>query len=136
MGLLNWLGMESACEKEPVELTDENFRQEVVESEIPVMVDVWSNGCGPCRAMVPTVKKLACKYDGKVKVAQLNVAAGPRSAARYGIQGTPTTLFFEKGREVERVVGFRGQLYFEQTIDEVLLHLPDEGETDAAAAAN
>jgi thioredoxin 1 len=122
MGLMKWLGLDQ-CEKAPVELNDSNFRKEVLESEIPVVIDVWSDGCQPCRALAPTIMKLACKYDGKVKVAQLNVAAGPRSVAGLEVQGTPTVLFLKKGKVLERVVGIRGQHYFEEIIDTDLLEL-------------
>jgi len=132
MGLLKWLGLDQ-CEKDPVALDDENFRKEVLESEIPVVVDVWSDSCMPCRALAPTIKKLACKYDGKVKVAQLNVSAGPRSVGGLGVQGTPTVLFFKKGKIVERVVGIRGQHYFEEIIETDLLE-PAAAEKPAAAA--
>jgi thioredoxin-like negative regulator of GroEL len=121
MGILSFLGFDGAGEKEPVELTDANFAAEVASSDVPVMVDVWSAGCQPCAALVPTVKRLAHKYDGRVKVAQLNVGAGPRAAGRLGVRGTPTVLFFRGGRVVERVVGLRGQHYYEEIIEEDLL---------------
>jgi thioredoxin-like negative regulator of GroEL len=121
MGILSWLGFDGACEREPVELDDGNFDAEVRKSDLPVLVDVWSHGCQPCMALVPTIKRLACKYEGRVKVAQLNVGAGPRAVAKLGVRGTPTVLFFKKGAIVERVVGMRGQHYFEEIIEEDLL---------------
>jgi thioredoxin-like negative regulator of GroEL len=124
MGILSWLGFDGACEREPVELNDSNFSDEVTRSDLPVLVDIWSNGCQPCAALVPTIKRLACKYEGRVKVAQLNVGAAPRALARLGVRGTPTVLFFRKGMIVERVVGLRGQHYYEEIIDEDLLDAP------------
>jgi thioredoxin 1 len=122
MGILEWLGFDGGCEQDPVELSDENFHEEVVRSDVPVVVDVWSHGCQPCMALVPTVKRLACKYDGEVKVAQLNVGVGGKTAARLGVRGTPTVLFFKPGGVlVERVVGVRGQHYYEEVIEEDLL---------------
>ena len=127
MGILKWLGFDGGCEKEPVSLTDANFVKEVRNSDVPVLVDVWSNGCGPCMALVPTIKRLACKYDGKIKVAELNVGRGPKSAAKLGVRGTPTILFFKKGQVVERVVGIRGQHYFEEIIETDLLgRIPEQ----------
>ncbi len=123
MGLLSWLGFDGGAQREPVELNDKNFNQEVRKSDIPVVVDVWSNGCQPCMALIPTIKRLAGKYEGKVKVAQLNVGAGPKSASKLGVRGTPTVLFFKNGAVVERVVGMRGQHYYEEIIDEDLLGL-------------
>jgi thioredoxin-like negative regulator of GroEL len=124
MGILKWLGFDGACEKEPVSLDDDNFVDEVRRSSVPVMVDVWSNGCQPCMALVPTIKRLACKYEGKVKVAELNASAAPKTLARLGIRGTPTVLFFKNGTELERVVGVRGQHYYEEIIEEDLLEEP------------
>ena len=123
MGILNWLGFDGACEKEPVSLNDKNFVDEVRRSKVPVIVDVWSHGCAPCMALVPTIKRLACKYDGKIKVAELNTAAGPKSVGKLGVRGTPTVLFFKNGAVVERVVGVRGQHYFEEIIETDLLDL-------------
>jgi thioredoxin 1 len=121
MGILSFLGFDGAGEQEPVELTDANFDAEVARSKLPVMVDVWSNGCQPCAALVPTVRRIAAKYDGRVKVGHLNAGAGMKTAARLGVRGTPTVLFFKSGRVVERVVGVRGQHYFEEIIEEDLL---------------
>jgi thioredoxin 1 len=121
MGILSFLGFDGAGEQEPVELSDANFGAEVAKSKLPVMVDVWSAGCGPCAALVPTVKRLAAKYDGRVKVAQLNVGSGMKTAGRLGVRGTPTVLFFKNGAVVERVVGLRGQHYYEEIIEEELL---------------
>jgi len=121
MGLLNWLGFDGGKEVEPLALDDGNFDREVRKSDVPVVVDVWSNGCQPCMALVPTIKRLAGKYEGRVKVAQLNVGAGPKSAAKLGVRGTPTVLFFKNGAVVERVVGMRGQHYYEEIIEEDLL---------------
>lgn len=121
MGIMNWLGFDGACEKEPLSLNDKNFVEEVRKSAVPVVVDVWSNGCAPCMALVPTIKRLACKYEGKIKVAELNTSAGRATAAKLGVQGTPTVLFFKNGVVVERVVGVRGQHYFEEIIETELL---------------
>lgn len=123
MGILRWLGLDAGCEREPAELNDGNFEREVLRSDVPVVVDVWSSGCGPCTALVPTVKRLACKYDGRVKVAHLDAAVGSRTLAGLGVMGTPTMLFFRNGRLVESVSGLRGQHYYESVIDEDLLDL-------------
>ena len=127
MGLLEKIFGPRAPRVQPVRLDDANFVREVLRSDLPVMVDVWSPGCGPCRMLEPIVMDLAREYQGRVKVAELNAAeAGPRTAARYGVMGTPTVLFFEGGREVERVAGFVGSRYLREIIDTELLGAPAE----------
>ncbi len=106
---------------QPTHLDDSNFVAEVVRSKLPVVVDVWSPGCGPCQMLEPIVMDLATEYEGRVKVAELNAAEGGRVAARYGVMGTPTVLFFRRGREVDRVVGFVGSRYLRDVIDSELL---------------
>jgi thioredoxin len=121
MGIMSWLGFDGGCEQDPIALDDRNFVDEVRRSDVPVVVDVWSDSCQPCLALVPTIKRLACKYDGAVKVAQLNVGNGPKTVAKLGVRGTPTVLFFKNGAVVERVSGMRGQHYYEEIIEEDLL---------------
>ena len=128
MGLLRWLGLAQE-EQEPVALDDKNFHQEVMRSDVPVLVDVWSPGCQPCVALAPTIKRLAAKYDGQVKVCHLDASAAPKTTGRLRIRGTPTVLFFKRGRVVETVVGLRGQHYFEEIIEEDLLELSEEAAT-------
>ncbi len=121
MGVLSrWFGPR-APKVQPAHLDDASFVREVLRSELPVMVDVWSPGCGPCRMLEPIVVDLATAYAGRVKVAELNAAEAPRTAARFGVMGTPTVLFFRGGREVERVVGVVGERYLREVIDEELL---------------
>jgi len=129
MGILNWLGITGDCEKDPVELSDLNFKKEVRQSPIPVVVDIWSNGCAPCMQLAPTIKRLACKYEGKIKVAQLNISRGRQTVPKLGVRGTPTVLFFKNGNIVERVVGVRGQHYFEDIIETDLLEMEQTKES-------
>lgn len=126
MGILSALFGPARPKVQPTHVDDANFGAEVLRSELPVVVDVWSPGCGPCRMLEPLIMDLASAYDGRVKVAELNAAEAGRTAARHGVMGTPTVLFFKKGREVERVVGFVGARYLRETVEEVLL-----GETGA-----
>jgi len=105
----------------PVRVRDGNFTAEVLRSEIPVVVDVWSPGCGPCRMLEPVVMKLAARYQGRVKVVEVNAAEAPQTASRLGVMGTPTILFFRRRREVERVVGFVGERYLAEIVDSELL---------------
>jgi len=121
MGLLSALFGPGKPKIQPTHLDDANFAAEVLRSDVPVVVDVWGPGCGPCQMMEPIIMDLARDYAGRVKVAELNAAEAGRTAARHGVMGTPTVLFFRKGREVERVVGFVGARYLKETVDELLL---------------
>jgi thioredoxin-like negative regulator of GroEL len=106
---------------QPVHVDDGNFIEEVVRSELPVLLDVWSPGCGPCGLLEPIVMDLAAVYQGRVKVAELDAAEATGVAARLGVMGTPTVLFFRQGREVERVVGFVGSRYLREVVEVALL---------------
>lgn len=108
----------------PVHVDDGNYGDEVLRSDLPVMLDVWGPGCVPCKHLEPIVIRLAGRYRGRVKVAEMNAAEAPRSAARLGVRGTPTVVFLRGRREVERVVGFRGELYLEEIIESELLGNP------------
>ncbi len=124
MGLLSALFGPRPPKVRPTHLDDASFVREVLRSELPVVVDVWSPGCGPCRMLEPIVVDLATAYAGRVKVAELNAADAGRTAARFGVMGTPTVLFFRNGREVDRVVGFVGELYLRDVIEQDLLSGP------------
>jgi thioredoxin-like negative regulator of GroEL len=86
-----------------------------------VLLDVWGPGCAPCKQLEPIVIRLATRYRGRVKVAELNAAEAPRTMEELGVMGTPTVLYFKGGHVVERVVGFRGEQYHSEFIEEELL---------------
>lgn len=88
-------------------LTEENFRQEVLQADVPVLVDFWAAWCGPCKMVGPIVDELANDYVGKAKVCKLNVDDCGRIAQSYGVMSIPTLILFKGGQEVNRVVGFR-----------------------------
>jgi len=87
------------------EFTDASFDQDVLNSEVPVLVDFWAEWCGPCKMIAPTVENIAHEYSGKVKVGKVNVDDNGATAARYGIRGIPTLLLFKGGKVVDQRVG-------------------------------
>lgn len=88
-----------------VHLTDDGFEAEVIKSPIPVLVDFWASWCAPCKAISPVVDGLAAEYDGRVKVAKLNVDENPATPGQFGVRGIPTLILFKDGKVVDQVVG-------------------------------
>ena len=97
--------------------TDDSFDQDVLNSDVPVLVDFWAEWCGPCRMMGPTVDQVATDYVGKVKVGKLDVDSNQQTAYRYGIRGIPTLLLFKGGQVVEQKVGAIGKPEFQKMLD-------------------
>ncbi len=103
-----------------IELNSNNFKEEVLESSIPVLIDLWAPWCMPCRMITPIVEQLAEDNQGKLKVCKLNTDENQDIAARYGIQGIPTLLFFKGGQEVDRLVGVTPKPIIQKKIDALL----------------
>ena len=86
---------------------DSNFQDEVLSSELPVLVDFWAEWCGPCQMLTPIIGELASEYAGKVKVGKVDVDSARQTAAKFGIQNIPTVILFDQGKQVESFVGLR-----------------------------
>ncbi len=97
--------------------TDSSFDQDVLQADMPVLVDFWAEWCGPCRMMTPTVEALAADYAGRLKVGKLNVDENGGTAMRFNIRGIPTLLLFKGGRIVEQVVGATGKSQLQKLIE-------------------
>ena len=89
----------------PFTFTDDNFENEALKSDIPVVVDFWAEWCGPCRMIAPIIEELTDEYNGKVKVGKLDVDQNPQVAIKYGVRSIPTVLFFKGGEVVNSVIG-------------------------------
>jgi thioredoxin 1 len=104
-----------------IELTEQNWQQEVVESDKPVLVDVWAPWCAPCRSLNPTIEKLASDFQGKVKVGKLNMDEAPNICVRHRISTIPAILVFKGGEDpVERSVGLKSEAEFVKMLNRVL----------------
>lgn len=88
-----------------LEIGDHNFKAEVIQSEIPAVVDFWAPWCGPCRMIAPVTEKLSEEYAGKIKFVKLNVDKNPEMTQKYGVMSIPLLLFFKTGKQVDSVVG-------------------------------
>ena len=102
------------------QVSDATFDQEVLQSELPVLVDIWAVWCGPCKASAPIIDGIAAAYDGKLKVAKMNVDENAATPSRFGIRGIPALLLFKGGKVADQVVGFVPQDVIDEKIKRVL----------------
>lgn len=89
----------------PILVTDDSFEQDVIQSDLPTVVDFWAEWCMPCKRIAPILEDIAAEYDGQLKIAKLDVDSNPISAGTYGVMSIPTLLVFKEGKPVERIVG-------------------------------
>ncbi len=103
-----------------IAVTDASFEQDVLKSDIPVLVDFWAPWCGPCRMVAPVVEEVATQYEGKIKVFKLNTDENPSVAGQYGIRSIPTLILFKAGQKVDVVVGAVPKKTLSTTIEKYL----------------
>ncbi len=100
-----------------IHFTDENFNQEVLSSNLPVLVDFYADWCGPCKMLAPVIEALAAEYEGKVKIGKLNVDNAPDTAQKYGIMSIPTLLYFKNGEVASKSIGVVSKNEIEQVLN-------------------
>lgn len=103
-----------------VELNDSVFENEVIKSDIPVLVDFWAPWCGPCKAMAPAVSKISNDFAGRIKVGKINVDENRQTSVQFGIRSIPTMLVFKDGKIVDQIIGAVSQGELEQSVRKAL----------------
>jgi len=101
-------------------LNDNNFSAEVLESNVPVMVDFYATWCGPCKALSPIVEKLATEYDGRIRVGKLNIDEAPQTPSQFAVRAVPTIVFFKDGKAVDTVVGLKKESELRDRIERLI----------------
>ncbi len=104
----------------PKEVTDAEFEQEVLNADLPVLVDFWAEWCGPCRIVSPLVEELAEEYDGKIKFVKVDTEENFDTTARFGIMSIPTLLVFKGGQQVDKIIGAKPKGDLERSLEKAL----------------
>ena len=109
--------METQTEARAIDVGDDDFEAQVIESDVPVLVDFWAEWCGPCKIIGPTVEELAADYEGRLKVAKVNVDDSPATAMRFGVRSIPTLILFRDGEATETAIGVRPKSQLAELVD-------------------
>jgi len=103
---------------------DDNFSTEVLESDVPVLVDFYATWCGPCKALTPIVEKLAGDFEGKLKVGKLNIDEAPQTPSQFAVRAVPTIVFFKDGQAVDTMVGLKKETELRSRIEQLVAGSP------------
>ena len=104
----------------PVTVTDTSFKSEVLDSDVPVLVDFWASWCAPCKMIAPIVEELAGEYDGRIKVVKVDIDANPMAPGQFGVMSIPTLLLVRGGKAERRIVGYRPKASIKTEVEAVL----------------
>lgn len=102
------------------QVSDASFDSDVLQADVPVLIDFWAPWCGPCKAIAPVVEELAGEYDGRLKVVKMNVDDNPQTPAQYGVRGIPNLILFKSGEVKQQIVGAVPKGHLVKAIDEVV----------------
>ena len=105
----------------PIVVTDESFETDVLQNDLPVLVDFWAPWCGPCRMIAPSLEQMAVEYEGRLVIAKVNTDEHFKYAIEYGVQSIPNLIMFQNGQPVDRIVGALPYPYLKQRVDQALV---------------
>jgi thioredoxin len=104
----------------PVTITDDNFQNEVIKSNVPVLIDFWATWCGPCKMIAPIVEELAGEYDGKLKIGKIDVDENQQTSIKFGVRSIPTLLIFKNGELKDTIIGAVPKSHIVQRLSTVI----------------
>ncbi len=103
-----------------IEITDQNFEEEVLKSDVPVVIDFWAIWCGPCRLIAPIMDELSEEFEGRAKIGKLDVDVNQQTAIKYGVRSIPTVLYFKNGEVKDMVIGAMNKSVFKEKLEKLL----------------